>query len=61
MVTTSIQSKIAEIQKRIQEYHEHKNDSYAYYVEEIDAVREIRIHAVEDIEFLLAQINYKSQ
>jgi|GEM_PF-2291301 len=52
-------TKIAEIRKRVKEYHKHKNDPYAYFREEITAVRELYSHAVEDIEFLLAQLKVK--
>lgn len=55
------QVRITEIQKRIRDYHEHKNDPYVYYQEEIDAVRELKIHALEDIEFLLTQLSQKPQ
>ena len=54
------QTKIDAICKRVEEYHKHKNDPYAYYPEEIYAVRELQSHAVEDIEFLLDQLNQKS-
>lgn len=60
-MATKSQARIVEIQKRVEEYHKHKNDPYAYYPEEIDAVRELKAHALEDIEFLLAQLNQKSQ
>ena len=56
---TKLQDRIAEIHKRVQEYHEHKNDPYAYYPEEIDAVRELKSHALKDIEFLLALLDQK--
>ena len=48
--------RIEEIQKRLNEYKIHKNDPYAYYPEEIKAVREMRDHAAEDIEFLLNEL-----
>jgi len=53
--------RIEEIRKSIKEYHQHKNDRYAYDPDEIDAVREVRAHAVENIEFLLAVIDKKSK
>lgn len=54
------QTKIAEIQKRFSEYRKHKNDAYAYFPEEIEAIREFKAHAFEDIEFLLSQLGEKS-
>jgi hypothetical protein len=51
-----IKQRIEEIRKRLEEYQRHKNDPYAYYPEEIKAVREIRDHAAEDIEFLLNEV-----
>lgn len=58
---TKLQVRINEIHKRIKEYHKHKNDPYAYYPEEIDAVRNVKAHAVKDIEFLLALLDQKSR
>lgn len=60
-MSTSAQARITEIQKRVKEYHKHKNDPYIYYPGEIDAIRELESHALEDIEFLLAQLTKKSQ
>lgn len=48
--------RIEEIRKRLEEYHKHKNDPYAFYHEEIKAVRELKSHAPEDIEFLLNEL-----
>jgi len=48
--------RIEEIRKRLEEYKTHKNDPYAYYPEEIKAVRELKSHAPEDIEFLLNEV-----
>ena len=45
--------KIEKIRKRLEEYHKHKNDPYAYFEGEIEAVKELMHHAPEDIEFLL--------
>jgi hypothetical protein len=58
-MATSVESRIAEIHKRVEEYHKHENDSYSYYPEEISAVQELKSHALEDIEFILAQLNQK--
>ena len=60
-MTTSLQSRIAKIRKRVEEYYKHRNDHYVYYPEEIDAVRELKSHALKDIEFLLSQLNQKSR
>lgn len=60
-MTTKLQARISEIHKRIKEYHKHKNDPYAFYPGEIDAVREVGTHAVKDIEFLLALLYQKSR
>lgn len=60
-MATESQTRIDAIRKRVDEYHKHKNDPYAYYLREIDAVRGLESHALEDIEFLLAQLNHKSQ
>lgn len=46
------------IVNRLEEYKKHCNDPYAYYPEEIDAIRELKQHAAEDIEFLLNIIMY---
>ena len=59
MKKTKLQARIAEIHKRVQEYHKHKNDPYPYYPEEIDAVRKLKSHALKDIEFLLALLDQK--
>ncbi len=56
---TKLQARIKEIHKRVKEYHKHKNDSYSYYPEEIDAVRKMKFNAVKDIEFLLALLDQK--
>jgi len=45
------------IRKRLEAYKEHCNDAYAYFEEEIEAVRELRYHAPEDIEFLLKKVD----
>jgi hypothetical protein len=58
---SATQTRIDAIRKRVDEYHKHKNDPYTYYPEEIKAVREVRFHAIKDIEFLLAQLGQKSQ
>lgn len=50
------ESRINEIRKRVEEYHKHENDSYAYSPGEIKAVREFNAHALEDVEFFLAQV-----
>ncbi|MDO8743248.1 MAG: hypothetical protein Q7J30_01660 [Candidatus Azambacteria bacterium] len=55
-MATKLQARINEIHKRVKEYNKHKNDSYSYHPEEIDAVRKMKFHAVKDIEFLLALI-----
>ncbi len=44
------------IRKRLENYHEHTNDSYAYYQTEINEVRTLLQHASADIEFLLKEI-----
>ena len=46
-------TKLKEIRKAVKEYDKHENDPYAYYYEEIDAVRNIRQKAREYIGFLL--------
>ena len=56
-MANSVKSRIAEIGKGVEEYHKHRNDQYAYYPEEIDAVRELKSHALEDIEFLLSKLS----
>ena len=56
---TKLQARIAEIHKRVREYHKHENDPYAYHPEEIDAVRELKSHALKDLEFLLALLDQK--
>lgn len=48
--------RIEEIQKRLEEYHKHKNDPYFYDYAEIKAIREWLNHAPEDIEFLLNEL-----
>jgi len=48
--------RVAEIRKRLKAYHEHKNDPYAYYIEEIEEVGAMYANAPADIEFLLSQI-----
>ncbi len=48
--------KINEITHRLEEYHKHSNDPYTYFPEEVDAVRNLKMHAAEDIEFLLNEI-----
>lgn len=58
---TKLQARINEIRTRIEEYHKHEYDSYAYNPEEIDAIREVKAHAVKDIEFLLALLDQKSR
>lgn len=45
-----------EIRERLKEYHAHKNDPHVYFTEEIEQVRNMKSHAVEDIEFLLSQL-----
>ena len=59
MKKTKLQARIAEIHKRVHEYHKHENDPYAYCPEEIDAVWELKSHALKDIEFLLALLDQK--
>lgn len=59
VMKTKLQTRVAEIHKRVQEYHKHKNDPYAYRPEEIDAVRELKSHALKDLEFLLALLDQK--
>ena len=56
-MANDVQVKVKEIRERLNEYHEHKNDPYAYDIEEIEAVRELKSHATEDIKFLLAQLD----
>lgn len=48
--------KIYVITNRLDEYIMHCNDAYVYNPEEIDAVRELKMHAAEDLEFLLTII-----
>lgn len=48
--------RVKEIRKRLEEYHAHKNDPYTYFTEEIEAVSNMKSHAVEDIEFLLEHL-----
>ncbi|MFA6525981.1 MAG: hypothetical protein WCT26_01025 [Candidatus Buchananbacteria bacterium] len=50
------QLRIEQIRERVAEYREHENDPYAYDRCEIDAVRELYLHAAEDIEFLLKEL-----
>ena len=56
MIDKKTKQRIEEIQKRLDEYRKHKNDPYAYYHEEIKAVREMHENAVKDIEFLLNEV-----
>ena len=49
--------RLEEIRKRLREYKAHSNDAYAYFPEEIEAVRELRSNASSDIEFLLEKID----
>jgi len=49
--------KVKQIRKRLAGYHSHKNDPYSYYENEIDAVRELRHKAPEDIQSLLSLVD----
>lgn len=48
------QARVDEIRQRLDEYHKHDNDPYAYSPDEIEAIRELKAHAPEDLAFLLA-------
>ena len=64
MKKTKLQARIDEIHNRVQEYHKHENDpcaDYPDYPEEVDAVRELKSHALKDIEFLLALLTMRDQ
>lgn len=50
------EKKLEEIRGRLAEYKKRRNDPYAYYPEEILAVREMRDCGPEDIDFLLNEI-----
>ena len=52
--------RVEEIRERLAEYKKHRNDPYSYYAEEIEAVREMRYRAAEDIEFLLEEFDRRS-
>ena len=58
-MTTAKEGKVTAIRKRLEEYHRHKNDSYSFFPEEIDAVRGLKDKAPEDIKFLLALLDQK--
>ncbi len=45
------------VRRAVEEYDKHENDPYAYYQEEIDAVRNLRLNAREFIGFLLKQLD----
>ncbi|OGY64486.1 MAG: hypothetical protein A3I24_03910 [Candidatus Harrisonbacteria bacterium RIFCSPLOWO2_02_FULL_41_13b] len=50
-------ARIAAIQKRIRNYREHENNYFDFHPEENEAVSALYLHAIEDIEFLLVQLN----
>jgi hypothetical protein len=50
--------RVAEIRRRLKEFRKHENDAFAYSEGEIPAVRIMRNHAPEDIEFLLTEIDH---
>ena len=54
--TAEFITRINAIGLRLEEYHKHLNDPYTFYPDEVDAVRELKTHAAEDIEFLLGEI-----
>lgn len=60
-MATKLQARIREIHKRIKEYHKHENDPYVFFPEEINAIREVKDHAIKDIEFLLALLDQKTR
>ena len=51
-----MKKEIGEIKKRLKEYHEHENEGYAYYHEEIPQVGHIHHNAVQYLEILIAEI-----
>jgi len=53
------EKRIQQIRERLQAYHAHENDSYVYSPSEIEEVRELHAHAVEDIEFLLKELDLR--
>ena len=53
MNPNEIQARINEIKKRLAEYFEHLNDPYAFDIDEIDQIRNFKLLAPEDINFLL--------
>jgi len=50
------QERIKAIRQRLGAYERHRNDPYAYFPEEITAVRELHANAAEDIAFLLSEL-----
>ena len=56
-MATETETRIDEISQRLAEYHQHENDPYAYDIDEIDAVRNFKVHAAEDMAFLLSLKN----
>ncbi len=48
--------RLREIWKRLADYHLHQNDAFAFFPEEIPAVRSMSQHAADDMAFLLKQI-----
>ena len=59
MPKKEVHKHIAEIEKRLKEYHAHRNDAYAFDIEEIDQVRDFYTHAVRDVAFLLKKLAEK--
>ncbi len=54
--STATIHEVQTITNRLERYKKHCNDPYTYHPEEIDAIRELKEHAAEDIEFLLNEI-----
>lgn len=52
-LTLAEEQRIAQIEERLMQYYEHRNEPYTYDRDEIDAVRELRNHSAEDLRFLL--------
>lgn len=48
------QARVDEIRRRLDKYNQHKNDPYAFDIDEIDEIREFKNNAPEDLAFLLA-------
>lgn len=57
LLSVSMERELDKIRKRLNDYRKHRNDSFAYYPDEIKEVKELRTHADKDIAFLLDLID----